>query len=205
MQRLVYRHFGDHESIVGLHSINTKEGGGGVRWYEFRLDKQRNPYLYQQGTYAPDGFYRWMGSMAMDRQGNIGMGYSFGGAPNFAGQRFAARLNNDPLGKLTFHETVLAEGGAPQTNTLRWEDYTTTALDPSDDCTFWYVGDYLKAGAPSYTSRIGSFRLPGCLRGTVTVLCISIAIMTVAGTTANPACRDRRSYMELARPPGIQY
>jgi hypothetical protein len=108
-----------------------------------------------------------MGSIGMDRQGNIGMGYSFGGTPNFAGQRFAARLANDPPGKLTYHETVLAEGAAAQTNTLRWEDYATTAMDPSDDCTFWYVGDYLKAGAPSYTSRIGAFRLPGCLQGKV--------------------------------------
>jgi hypothetical protein len=53
------------------------------------------------------------------------------------------------------------EGAAAQTNTLRWEDYATTAMDP-DDCTFWYVGDYLKANATSYSSRIASFRLPGC-------------------------------------------
>ncbi len=168
MQRLVYRNFGDHESIVALHSINTKAKAGGVRWYEFRLDKNRNPYLYQQSTYAPDGFYRWMGSMAMDRLGNIGIGYSFGGTPTYAGQRFAARLAGDPLGQLTFHETVLVEGGASQTNTLRWEDYVTTAMDPSDDCTFWYVGDYLQTGAPSYTTRIGAFRLPGCLTAKVT-------------------------------------
>ena len=35
-------------------------GAGGVRWYEFRLDDKRQPRLFQQGTYAPDGFYRWM-------------------------------------------------------------------------------------------------------------------------------------------------
>lgn len=163
MQRLVYRNFGNHQSIVALHSINSNTGGGGVRWYEFRLDENGSPSMYQQGTYAPDRFYRWMPSMAMDRNGDIGIGYSFGGTPHYAGQRFAARLQSDPLGQLTFHETVLVEGAASQKNTLRWEDYATTAMDPSDDCTFWYVGDYLKAGAASYTSRIGSFRLPGCL------------------------------------------
>jgi hypothetical protein len=167
MQRLVYRNIDGRESIVALHSVNTKAGGGGVRWYEFRLDQKRDPYLFQQSTYAPDGFYRWMGSMAMDHQGNIGIGYSFGGTPNFAGQRFAARLAEDPSGSLTLHETVMVQGAAPQTNTLRWEDYTTTAMDPADDCTFWYVGDYLKAGATGYTSRIASFRAPGCLRGMV--------------------------------------
>lgn len=162
MQRTVYRNFGDHESIVALHSVNTSAGGGGVRWYELRLDRHRTPYLYQQGTYAPDGFYRWLGSMAMDRLGDIGIGYSFGGTPNFAGQRFAARRAGDPKGVLTFRETVLADGRAAQTNTLRWEDYTTTDIDPSDGCTFWYVGDYLKANDSTYSTRIGALRIPGC-------------------------------------------
>jgi hypothetical protein len=164
MQRTVYRHIGGRESIVALHSIDTKAGGGGVRWYEFRFDKKRNLYLYQQGTYAPDGNYRWMGSMDMDRKGDIGIGYSFGGPSDFSGQRFAARKAKDRKGVLTFHETVLAKGEAAQTNTLRWEDYTTTAMDPSDDCTFWYVGDYLKADAPNYSTHIGAFRVPGCLK-----------------------------------------
>ena len=162
MQRLVYRKIGKRESIVAAHSVATNAKAGGVRWYEFRLDKNRDPQLYQQGTYAPDGFYRFMPSIAIDKKGDIGVGYSFGGTPNFAGQRFAARRENDPKGKLGLHETVLATGEASQTNTLRWEDYTTTAMDPSDDCTFWYVGDYLKQGDANYRTRIGSFRLPSC-------------------------------------------
>ena len=165
MQRLVYRKIGSHQSIVAAHSVATQGGGGGVRWYEFQLDKKGDPELYQQGTYAPEGFYRWMPSIAMDKKGDIGVGYSFGGAPNFAGLRFAARRGGDPKGLLTLHESVLATGEASQTNTLRWEDYTTTAMDPSDDCTFWYVGDYLKAGDTAYRTRIGSFRLPNCKGG----------------------------------------
>jgi hypothetical protein len=165
MQRLVYRRIGNRESILAAHSVATQAGGGGVRWYEFRLDKKRDTYLYQQGTYAPDGFYRWIPSMAMDKKGNIGVGYSFGGIPNYAGQRFAARRDGDPKGVLTFHETVLATGEAAQKNTLRWEDYTTTAMDPSDDCTFWSVGDYLKTGDENYRTRIGAFRVPGCQGG----------------------------------------
>jgi hypothetical protein len=102
-----------------------------------------------------------MASPAMDRFGNIGIGYSFGGTPHFAGQRFAGRTSNDPPGQLTLRENVLAEGEAAQ-NAMRWEDYTQTAIDPSDDCTIWYVGDYLKNDASNYSSRIGAFRLPGC-------------------------------------------
>ncbi len=162
MARLVYRRVDGHESIVAIHSVNTKAGGGGVRWYEFRLDRRREPTLYQQGTYAPDSGFRWMGSPAIDARGNIGIGYSYGSAGEFAGQRFAARLAGDPPGRLTLRETVLVTGEAAQTNTLRWEDYAQTAVDPSDDCTIWYVGDYLKLGATSYSTRIGGFRLPRC-------------------------------------------
>jgi hypothetical protein len=78
MQRLVYRRIGKQESIVAVHSIATSAGGGGVRWYEFRIGNKREVQLRQQGTYAPDGGYRWMASPAMDAQGNIGIGYSYG-------------------------------------------------------------------------------------------------------------------------------
>jgi hypothetical protein len=83
-----------------------------------------------------------MGSPAMDKNGSIGIGYSFGGSPYVAGQRFAGRLATDPK--------------------VRWEDYSQTAVDPSDDCTIWYVGDYFKKDATSYSTRIGAFRMPGC-------------------------------------------
>jgi hypothetical protein len=173
MQRLVYRRVNGHESIFATHSINTEAGAGGVRWYEFRVNRDLQESnqgkeavvkvtLYQQGTYAPEGNYRWMASGGIDRRGNIGIGYSYGAPDGFAGQRFAARLADDPLGLLTFHESTLATGEAPQTTTVRWEDYTTLAMDPSDDCTFWYVGDYLKKDATTYSSKIGSFQIPGC-------------------------------------------
>jgi hypothetical protein len=162
MARLVYRNLDGHESLVAVHSVDTASGGGGVRWYEFRLDGQRNPAIYQQGTFAPDASYRWMASPAMDRAGNIVIGYSFGDATHFPGQRMAARLATDPKGLLTFRESILAAGEAAQTTTLRWEDYTQTAMDPADDCTVWYVGDYLKAGATAYSTRIGAVQVPGC-------------------------------------------
>ena len=162
MARLVYRRRGDVQSIVAVHSVNTAAGGGGVRWYEFRIDDAGDIELYQEGTYAPGGQYRWMASPAMDKNGNIGIGYSFGGLPDYPGQRFAGRLDGDPLGELTLREAVLVEGEESQKNTLRWEDYTQTAIDPTDDCTIWYVGDYLKAGAENYSTRIGAFQMQGC-------------------------------------------
>jgi hypothetical protein len=162
MSRVVYRHLGKRESIVAVHSVNTEAAAGGVRWYEFDVDRDRRVTLRQQGTYAPDGDYRWMASPAIDARGNIAIGYSYGGPTQFAGQRFAARMADDPKGQLTLRESVLVDGQAAQTDTLRWEDYAQTAVDPSDDCTVWYVGDYVKTGARTYSTRIGAFRLPGC-------------------------------------------
>jgi len=159
MARLVYRRQGKLERIAGLHSVAVP-GGGGVRWYEFRMTGDGRVNLYQQSTYAPGGSYRWMGSLAIDKYGNIGIGYSFGDSTNYPGQRFSGQTFGAPKGQLDLKEVVLAEGGASQTGTLRWEDYTQTAMDPSDDHTIWYVGDYLKPGATQYTSRIAGLRLP---------------------------------------------
>lgn len=164
MSRLVYRRIGNRESIVAVHSVNTSSGSGGVRWYEFRVDKKRTVHLFQQGTYAPDTDYRWMASPAIDSKGNIGIGYSFGGPSHYPGQRFAGRLYGDKKGVLTLNETILAEGEAAQTTTNRWQDYTQTAIDPTDDETIWYVGDYLKKNATSYSTRIGAFRLSNASR-----------------------------------------
>jgi hypothetical protein len=158
MARVVYRRIDDKESLVAVHSVNTRAGGG-VRWYEFRLDNDRNVVLHQQGTYCPEGGYRWMASPAIDSQGNIGIGYSFGDAIHFPGQRFAARLAGDPLGVLSLREAIVAEGKAAQKDTFRWEDYSQTAIDPSDDRTIWYVGDYFKEGATRYSTRIAAFRV----------------------------------------------
>lgn len=100
-----------------------------------------------------------MGSPAIDKYGNIGIGYSHVGASTYPGQRFASRLATDSAGILDLEEIVLIEGEASQTNNYRWEDYTQTAIDPTDDHTIWYVGDYLKKGSDSYSTRIGAFRI----------------------------------------------
>ena len=90
----------------------------------------------------------------------------FRGLPNFAGQRFAGRLANDPLNQLTLRELNLVDGEGSQTTsrttTEHWEDYSQTGVDPSDDCTIWYVGDFFKKDATAYSTRIAGVRLPGC-------------------------------------------
>jgi hypothetical protein len=165
MARLTYRRIGNVEHVLAAHSVNTSLNGGGVRWYEFRVNKDRSLSLYQQGTYAPgtaaDSLYRWLPSAAMDKFGNIGIGYSFGGLPHHAEIRFTGRQPNDPKGQMTFAEATVIEGGGSQTAS-RFEDYTQTAVDPDDDCTIWHVGAYVRAGTTTQASRISAFKMPGC-------------------------------------------
>jgi hypothetical protein len=167
--RLAYRNFKDHESLVTSQSVEATPGVAGERWYEIRRVGATYS-LYQQGTYAPgDGVHRWMGSIAMDKKGDMGLGYSVvNGIDVFPGIRYTGRLAGDPLGQMTLGEGTIINGSGVQTSTnSRWGDYTDMTVDPVDDCTFWYVNEYYPtSGTPADTrpwhTRIASFKLPGC-------------------------------------------
>jgi hypothetical protein len=178
--RLAYRNFRTYESLVTNQSVEALPGIAGARWYEIR--RINGTYsLYQQGTYAPnDGVHRWMGSIAMDKKGNMALGYSVvNGVDVFPGIRYTGRLSGDPLGQMTLGEGTIIDGAGVQTTTnSRWGDYTDMTVDPTDDCTFWYVNEYYEvSGLPlplpppplpppgttaPWQTRIGSFKLPGC-------------------------------------------
>ena len=168
--RLAYRNFGKYESFATNQSVEAAPGVAGVRWYEVR--RTDGVYsVYQQGTYAPgDGVHRWMGSAAMDWQGNMALGYSVvNGVDVYPGIRYTGRLAGDPIGQMTLGEGTIINGtGVQRTTNSRWGDYTSLNVDPTDDCTFWYVNEYYTlAGQISSTAgwqtRIASFKLPGCV------------------------------------------
>src|SRR5438876_1606036 len=117
---------------------------------------------YQQGTYAPDNSFRWMGSAAMDKAGDIALGYSVSSSTIYPSVRYTGRIPTDPLGTMS-SEASLWEGAGSQTGYSRWGDYTSMQIDPSDDCTFWYVNEYLPATHDyAWYTRIGSFKFAGC-------------------------------------------
>lgn len=166
--RLAYRNFGTYESLVTLQSVEAASGIAGMRWWEIR-DPAGTPFIHQEGTYGPgatDGIHRWMGSIAMDRLGNMGMGYSVSnGTDTFPGIRYTGRLVGDPLGTMPQGEGVVINGGGVQLSTgNRWGDYTSMNIDPLDDCTFWYTNQYYATtSTAAYATRIASFKFPNCL------------------------------------------
>jgi hypothetical protein len=168
--RLAYRNFGTYEALVTNQSVEALPGVAGVRWYEIRRTNGQYS-VFQQGTYAPnDGVHRWMGSIAMDHNGNMALGYSVvNGVDVFPGIRYTGRSAGDAAGQMTLGEGTIIDGtGVQLTTSSRWGDYTSMNVDPTDDCTFWYVNEYYQVdgvigvNTAPFQTRIGSFRLPGC-------------------------------------------
>ena len=164
MYRLAYRKFAGHESLVVNHSVAVN-GSSGVRWYEIQSPGE-SPVIAQQGTYAPDSSYRWMGSIAMDRVGDIAVGYSVSSDTVYPSIAYAGRVPSDPAGELEAETTVLVGSGSQTPNVTRWGDYSSMSVDPADDCTFWYTQEYeLTSGAFNWNTYIVNFAFPGCASG----------------------------------------
>ena len=181
MYRLQYRNFGTHESLAVNHTVNVGTGittatyRAGVRYYELRrVGGPGNPWtIHEQATHAPaDTVNRWMASAALDRAGNLAVGFSVSDSISvFPGIRVAGRLVGDPPGGLAQGEGTIIAGSRVQTSTgSRWGDYSMMGVDPVDDCTFWFTTEYYSTPAPPtcgaatqcWQTRIASFRYPTC-------------------------------------------
>ena len=160
MMQLIYRKIGDVESLWLNHSVASR-GVSGIRWYEVR-NPGGTPTLFQQGTYNPDLNHRWMGSLAVDQDGNMAVGYSVSSSSMYPAIRYAGRQAGEIPGLLTQAESVLTQGKGSQTVSNRWGDYSSMSVDVVDDCTFWYTTEYLGTSGPTWLTRIGSFKFPSC-------------------------------------------
>lgn len=196
MYRLVYRNFSDHSVLLVNHSIVAGTSGG-VRWYEIR-NPETTPTVYQSGTFAPDAQYRWMSGIAMDQNQDIAIGYSRSGSASgqYPSLVYAGRVPTDALGTME-SEIVLKAGAGSQSsgNKDRWGDYSSVTIDPTDDCTFWFTQEYLKAtgqnGGFNWSTAIGSFNFPGCAGSTggggvatITPAALTWGSVVVGATTA---------------------
>ncbi len=171
MWRLQYRNFGTHEALVGNFVTDvTGTDRGGIRWFELR----RTPPgagawgLFQEGTFAPDADNRWMGSIAMDRAGNIALGYSVSSTTTFPSLRYTGRLAGDAAGVMTRPEVTAVAGANFQSGTTRWGDYSSMNVDPVDGCTFWYTNEFVGNNLPNgfgigqWTTQIVRFDFQEC-------------------------------------------
>jgi hypothetical protein len=164
MFRSQWRKWTGYNSLLACWTVKIKDGVHSTKWVEMRQDQStKNWSLYQDGIYAPDGLSRWVASMAMDDNGNIGLSYAVAGKTPVATSpslRYTGRLKNDPLGKMTFAEVTAVAGSGSSNCGNRMGDYAHTSLDP-DGLTFWHTGMYFSGGGGK--SRIYSFKIPSLL------------------------------------------
>ncbi len=156
MNQAQFRKFATHNSAIFNFVVDTDETAGelaGIRWMEFRQSGDGEPWsLFQEGTYtAPNGKHAWNGSMAMDSQGNIGIGYTGMAGPTtptdgseieIVSSYYTGRFDGDPAGTMTVEETLIAEG-AGNIPGIRYSDYSKIDVDPSDGLRFWFVNEYI--------------------------------------------------------------
>lgn len=161
MSWLQYRNVNGTESLWVSRTVVAGTSMG-LRWMEVR-NMSSTPVVYQQGTYAPDANYRWMPSLAVDKFGNMAIGYSVSSSALYPAIRYAGRLITDPLNTLGQTETSLIEGTGSQSGGYnRWGDYSSMSVDPVNDCTFWFTTEYYETTSNNWQTRIGSFQFPGC-------------------------------------------
>jgi hypothetical protein len=172
MQRLIYRNFGPYQTLLFNHTVaadgDPSHNHAGIRWYELRMQTIRQTRtrweIYQQGTYAPDANDRWLGSIAMDVNGNIALGFSVSGHNVYPSLHYAGRRPIDPLGTFPSGDISLIDGDDVQRHAVEFGDYSQMTIDPTDDCTFWYTGTYypMIITPNDWHTRIGSFRFADC-------------------------------------------
>ncbi len=167
MFRSAYRNFGSHESLVVNHAAKTSVAASGVRWYELR-NPNATPVVFQQGTLTNGATSLWMGSIAMDKVGDLALGFSESSSTIHPTVAFTGRTPSDPLGTMEGIAQIFAGAGSQTGGTAsggnRWGDYSGMAIDPSTDCTFWYVNEYIPSnGNFNFHTRIASFKFPTCI------------------------------------------
>jgi hypothetical protein len=204
MAQAQYSNLGGAESLWVDHTVardiptacgDPTGGNATVRWYQANVTGGTvAANLVQASSFDPDGantFFRFMPALAVDRNGDLAIGYTKSNAATNPQIKYAGRLAGDPANTLPQSEQTLIDGTGSQMGTCggtctRWGDYSGMALDP-DGCTFWMTGEYYLTNGLNDLTRIGSFHYPGCtaisngtLSGTVTGASQPLAGATLA-------------------------
>lgn len=157
-----YRNFGAYETIVCCHTVDVNATDhAGIRWYELRRVSSGNWTIRQQGTYAPDIHSRWMGSIMLNGQNELALGYSISSSTMLPGIRYCGQSSAayaQATGAFDVPEEIIQAGVFYQTGINRWGDYASMQVDPAGDSTFWFTSEYIGVGGARKT-KIASFSI----------------------------------------------
>jgi hypothetical protein len=186
-----YTNIGGVESLWDTHTVQgSSSSQSAVRWYQTEVTGGTvAANTTQASTWNPDSNDRFIPSLAVDRLGDMAIGYSVTSSSMHPAIRYAGRLGGDPANTLTQTETSLIDGAGSQSGDCggstctRWGDYSAMTLDPNG-CTFWYTNEYYATTGLDWHTRIGSFTLPGCTALTATKLAVAATTGTYGGATS---------------------
>lgn len=181
--RAQWKSWGGYNSIVLNWGVKISASQRSIKWCELRQNQSTGAWsIYQEGIYTPDANTRWLGSIAMDNNGSIGLSYIKSNSTSiYPGLYYTGRRTCDPLGTLPVTEALVVAGTGYQTGTNRVGDYSQTTLDP-DGVTFWSTSEYMggTSGASAARTRVFSYQITPC------GLAASVAIAVTGGS--NPSC-----------------
>ncbi len=203
-----YSKFGPAESLWLSHTVgagnpgavNATSSQSAVRYYQVDVTGGTvAASMPQSFTYSPDAtVYRYMPSVAVNRAGDLAIGYSTSNATTNPTLSYAGRLAGDAPNTITLTEQLLFQGTGSQSGTCgttctRWGDYSAMTLDP-DGCKFWYTNEYYATTGLNHQTRIGSFVYPSCtpvgaggsVQGTVTA---AVGGAPISGATVSLGAR----------------
>jgi hypothetical protein len=200
MYRLQFRNFGSYWSMVCNHTVDVNATNrAGIRWYELRK-YTGNWYIRQQSTFSPDSDNRFMGSMAMNENGDIALGYNVSSTSTYPSIRYTGRKSGDPLNTLTYLEESIFEGTSSQTDSRRWGDYSMMSIDPNDGETFWYISMY--SGSYVYTApwitQVAAFSFDYCAAGATSTSFEHISNVSCGSIDNNSGSDGYADYTALA-------
>ncbi len=158
-----YRRFGSYNSAVLNFAVDVSgnDSKAGIRWYELRQTADGQPWtIYQEGTYSQPNYSTFCGSISMDAQGNIGLGYTIVSSTVYTSLRYTGRQASDPLGTMTIAEQNIVDGDAQNNRgDGRYGDYAQLTVDPTDDMTFWHIAEYMKGPNNVRKSHVAAFQI----------------------------------------------
>ena len=182
MYRLSFRAYDTYQQMVVNHSVqvNSSDNQTGVRWYAIRSDNGGPFYVDKESTFAPDAStYRWMGSIAQNKHGDLGLGYSTSGVTSVPGISVTGLLNGTDSGMELAQRLYNGSDQSYQGTYSRWGDYSSISVDPTDDCSFWYTNEYVKPPVLSFdflwNTVIGKFSVGDCSGSTVSSFSFSVS------------------------------
>ena len=165
MVPLAWRQTSDGVEHLIVNDAVLSNGITSEQWFDI-TNPNTSPIVAQQSTLAPGANQNfWMGSANIDKDGNIALGFSETSHRLFPGISFTGRLSTDPLNTMEATQNIIAGAGYQNGIGNEWGDHSIMAVDPTDDCTFWYSNEYYTAAntdSDLWSTRVVEFKFTSC-------------------------------------------